>query len=285
MANAILFNGGGVGTESALLTATKADVLAGCQYIGYDTEDDIGIGAMPNNDAQTGIVDFDSSVIINEGYHNGKGIIRATNLTMSTATSSTVANNPDGSVNYFYSVDESGVRTLRQSDSSVRSFNYQHYSGTVTFYVRVKNYHYQSSGGTDWNCYVTGKFTVPSNLTFKELFGVIPSESSTYVRMNYVNLPSYAYPTAITEHSYSHWDYYPYVHFGYCNASSAAPIICTPFKSSTPDQIINNNFINSDSYKALGVHSTYSGTDSSGKISWNAYPQNGTTYSCTIFHG
>ena len=45
MAQAILLNGGGM-VDSESLTATARDVLSGYEYIGFDTDGDVGIGIL-----------------------------------------------------------------------------------------------------------------------------------------------------------------------------------------------------------------------------------------------
>lgn len=53
MAHGIIMGGGGAATSSDELTATKDTVVAGMTYMGADTDDDMGTGAMVDHDEYT----------------------------------------------------------------------------------------------------------------------------------------------------------------------------------------------------------------------------------------
>lgn len=89
-----LIGGGGVGTvNSDDLTAIAAYVLKGKTYIGFDTDDDPGVGTMPNIGTQTSYVAPGGSVVIEKGYHDGNGFVYGSPLsgyTQGTATAGTI---------------------------------------------------------------------------------------------------------------------------------------------------------------------------------------------------
>lgn len=78
---------GGSKIYSADLTATASDVLKGKIYIGADTDDDVGVGTMPENGAVAKTLNCGESYSIPYGYHNGKGSVAVNSLASQTSAS------------------------------------------------------------------------------------------------------------------------------------------------------------------------------------------------------
>ena len=70
MAECILLKSGG-GVSSDELTATSANVLADTKYVGADTNDEIGVGTMPNNGEFNWNPTEATTEILQEGYYSG----------------------------------------------------------------------------------------------------------------------------------------------------------------------------------------------------------------------
>ena len=80
MADIFVAAGGSGGVSSDETTARAADVLSGKTYLGADTSDDVGAGAMPNNGALQKTLRAGESVTVPRGYHNGGGAVTAAPL-------------------------------------------------------------------------------------------------------------------------------------------------------------------------------------------------------------
>lgn len=80
MADIFVAAGGSGGASSDETTARAADVLSGKTYLGADTSDDVGAGAMPNNGAMQKTLRAGESVTVPRGYHNGSGAVAAASL-------------------------------------------------------------------------------------------------------------------------------------------------------------------------------------------------------------
>lgn len=80
MADIFVAAGGSGGASSDETTARAADVLSGKTYLGADTSDDVGAGAMPNNGAMQKTLRAGESVTVPRGYHNGGGTVSAAPL-------------------------------------------------------------------------------------------------------------------------------------------------------------------------------------------------------------
>ena len=80
MADIFVAAGGSGGASSDETTARAADVLSGKTYLGADTSDDVGAGAMPNNGALQKTLRAGESVTVPRGYHNGGGSVTAAPL-------------------------------------------------------------------------------------------------------------------------------------------------------------------------------------------------------------
>ena len=89
MAEGIVLQNGGSGGASDELTATAANVLAGRTYVGADTEDEAGAGAMPDNGAMQRVLRAGENIPIPKGYHNGSGTVRAAPLAEQTPGNAT----------------------------------------------------------------------------------------------------------------------------------------------------------------------------------------------------
>ena len=89
MAEGIVLQNGGGGGASDELTATAANVLAGRTYVGADTEDEAGAGAMPDNGAIQRVLRAGENIPIPKGYHNGGGTVRAAPLAEQTPGNAT----------------------------------------------------------------------------------------------------------------------------------------------------------------------------------------------------
>lgn len=73
MANCILLGGGGAGTLSTDVTASKANVLAGTRTITSDSNNEVVEGTMPNRGAVNQSLGINGTYTIQAGYHNGSG--------------------------------------------------------------------------------------------------------------------------------------------------------------------------------------------------------------------
>ena len=80
MADIFVAAGGSGGASSDETTARAADVLSGKTYLGADTSDDVGAGAMPDNGAMQKTLRAGESVTVPRGYHNGSGSVTAAPL-------------------------------------------------------------------------------------------------------------------------------------------------------------------------------------------------------------
>ena len=80
MADIFVAAGGSGGASSGETTARAADVLSGKTYLGADTSDDVGAGAMPNNGAMQKTLRAGESVTVPRGYHSGAGTVAAAPL-------------------------------------------------------------------------------------------------------------------------------------------------------------------------------------------------------------
>lgn len=80
MAECIFTGTGGGGISSDELNARAAQVLAGRSYVGADTEDEAGIGTMPNIGSVQRTLHAGESMAIPQGYHDGTGAVAAASL-------------------------------------------------------------------------------------------------------------------------------------------------------------------------------------------------------------
>nr|DAF45797.1 MAG TPA: hypothetical protein [Siphoviridae sp. ctmP938] len=85
MADCIIAGSGGGGVSSDELTARAAHVLAGKKFVGEDTDDDIGVGVMPNNGQVSRTLRAGENLQIARGYHDGTGVVNAVPLADQTA--------------------------------------------------------------------------------------------------------------------------------------------------------------------------------------------------------
>jgi hypothetical protein len=85
MADCIIAGTGGGGVSSDELTARAAHVLAGKKVVGEDTDDDIGVGVMPNNGQVSRTLRAGENLQIARGYHDGTGVVNAAPLADQTA--------------------------------------------------------------------------------------------------------------------------------------------------------------------------------------------------------
>nr|DAS52480.1 MAG TPA: hypothetical protein [Caudoviricetes sp.] len=85
MADCIIAGTGGGGVSSDELTARAAHVLAGKKYVGEDTDDDVGVGTMPNNGQVSRVLRAGENLQIARGYHDGTGVVNAAPLADQTA--------------------------------------------------------------------------------------------------------------------------------------------------------------------------------------------------------
>ena len=85
MADCIIAGSGGGGASSDELTARAAHVLAGKKFVGEDTDDDVGVGAMPNNGQVSRTLRAGENLQIARGYHDGTGVVNAVPLADQTA--------------------------------------------------------------------------------------------------------------------------------------------------------------------------------------------------------
>lgn len=80
MADCIIAGSGGGGVSSDDLTARAAHVLAGKKFVGEDTDDDVGVGTMPNNGQVSRTLRAGENLQIARGYHDGTGVVNAAPL-------------------------------------------------------------------------------------------------------------------------------------------------------------------------------------------------------------
>ena len=80
MAECIFTGTGGGGISSDELNARAAQVLAGRSYVGADTEDEAGMGTMPNIGGVQRTLHAGESMAIPQGYHDGTGTVAAVSL-------------------------------------------------------------------------------------------------------------------------------------------------------------------------------------------------------------
>ena len=85
MADCIIAGTGGGGVSSDELTARAAHVLAGKKFVGEDTDDDVGVGTMPNNGRVSRTLRAGENLQIARGYHDGTGVVNAAPLADQTA--------------------------------------------------------------------------------------------------------------------------------------------------------------------------------------------------------
>ena len=85
MADCIIAGTGGGGVSSDELTARAAHVLAGKKFVGEDTDDDVGVGTMPNNGQVSHTLRAGENLQIARGYHDGTGVVNAVPLADQTA--------------------------------------------------------------------------------------------------------------------------------------------------------------------------------------------------------
>lgn len=85
MADCIIAGSGGGGVSSDELTARAAHVLAGKKFVGEDTDDDVGVGTMPNNGQVSRTLRAGENLQIARGYHDGTGVVNAAPLADQTA--------------------------------------------------------------------------------------------------------------------------------------------------------------------------------------------------------
>ena len=76
----VLQNGGGGGAASEDLTATADKVLLGALYVGADTDDEAGVGGMPNHGSLRRNLRAGERAAIPKGYHDGTGEVTAATL-------------------------------------------------------------------------------------------------------------------------------------------------------------------------------------------------------------
>lgn len=116
--------GGGGGISSDEVTAASSHVLQGETYVGVDTDDEIGIGTMPNNPTQNVALDCGQSVTIPLGFNPGSTI---TANSLASQTGGATAD--DSKVLSSYTYWKDGIkRTGNLSVTSVVSFNVAQYS-------------------------------------------------------------------------------------------------------------------------------------------------------------
>lgn len=94
-----IHTGGGSGISSDEVTATKADILNSYTALTKDSEDDAGVGSMPERGAASSTIRPNSLSYIGAGHHNGKGVISVSTLaasTIATAVNSDILNGKTG---------------------------------------------------------------------------------------------------------------------------------------------------------------------------------------------
>lgn len=92
MADCILVGGGGGGTLSEDVTASKADILDGKRTVTTDSGDEIVEGTMPNRGAISHSLALNGTYTVPAGYHNGSGKVTQA-LTVITPTTTNLALN------------------------------------------------------------------------------------------------------------------------------------------------------------------------------------------------
>lgn len=92
MADCILVGGGGGGTLSGDVTASKADVLTGKRTVTTDSGDEVVEGTMPNRGAVSHSLALNGTYTVPAGYHNGSGKVTQA-LTVITPTTTNLALN------------------------------------------------------------------------------------------------------------------------------------------------------------------------------------------------
>ena len=132
MGNIYIALGGGGGISSDEVNAASSHVLEGKTYLGADTDDEIGVGTMPNNPAQNVTLNCGQSVTIPLGYNPGS-IITANSLASQTGG----ATADDSKVLSSYTYWRDGVkRTGNLSVTSVVSFRIAQYSSYTKMCIR-----------------------------------------------------------------------------------------------------------------------------------------------------
>ena len=121
MADCIIAGTGGGGVSSDELTARAAHVLAGKKFVGEDTDDDVGVGTMPNNGQVSRTLRAGENLQIARGYHDGTGVINAAPLADQTAGNAVAGNILSGKTAWV-----NGQRV----DGSIPVFNTMGPSGT-----------------------------------------------------------------------------------------------------------------------------------------------------------
>ena len=114
MAECIIMGSGGGGVGSDEVTARAADVLSGKTYLGADTDDEAGVGTMPNRGAMQRTLRAGESVTVPQGYHNGSGTVSAASLAEQTAGSAGAGDilagkRVDGSIPVFNTMGPHGI--------------------------------------------------------------------------------------------------------------------------------------------------------------------------------
>lgn len=102
MADCFLKMGAGGGVSSDETTVTKDQVLSEKKYLGADTDDEVGIGTMPNNGSKSAELSCGGSFDIVKGYHDGTGKVTAKSLkdqTSATAAAGDILNTKTAFVN------------------------------------------------------------------------------------------------------------------------------------------------------------------------------------------
>lgn len=92
MADCILVGGGGGGTLSEDVTASKADILDGKRTVTTDSGDEVVEGTMPNRGAISHSLALNGTYTVPAGYHNGSGKVTQA-LTVITPTTTNLALN------------------------------------------------------------------------------------------------------------------------------------------------------------------------------------------------
>lgn len=121
MADCIIAGTGGGGVSSDELTARAAHVLAGKKFVGEDTDDDVGVGTMPNNGQVSRTLRAGENLQIARGYHDGTGVVNAAPLADQTAGNAGTGDILSG---------KSAWVTGRRVDGSIPVFNTMGPSGT-----------------------------------------------------------------------------------------------------------------------------------------------------------
>lgn len=96
--NISIGSGGGVSSDETTVRANQ--VLQDQTYLGADTDDEIGVGKMPNRGAVSQALNAGGSYTIPEGYHNGQGKVTANSL--ASQTGGVTATDAQVLTNYTY---------------------------------------------------------------------------------------------------------------------------------------------------------------------------------------